>query len=179
MPQDNKLINTNPVVQDHILKPNKNFPNSELPLLIYKNACLLGKQKNKAAQSLQKIFNKNNWKNSWNNGIYRFHHYHSNTHECMGIASGKALVIFGGVGGRKLVLEKGDVIVIPAGLAHKCSKNSTDFLCVGAYPGGNEYDVNLGTKEEFEKAKPRLKKLTNPALDPVFGKKGFLKSFWK
>ncbi len=58
-------------------------------------------------------------------------------------------------------------------------QNSMDFLCVGAYPGGSEYDINLGTTEELEKAKPRLLKISRPALDPLFGKEGFLKSFWK
>ena len=53
------------------------------------------------------------------------------------------------------------------------------FFCVGAYPGGTEYDTNLGTKEELEKTKPRLEKLSKPALDPVFGKEGFLKTFWR
>lgn len=179
MSHDDKLTNTNPVIADYIFKPNKDFPNSKLPLLIYKQVFLLGKQKNKAARSLQKIFHKNNWKNSWSNGIYSLHHYHSNTHECMGIASGKAWVIFGGPGGRKLVLAKGDVVIIPAGLAHKCSKTSNNFFCVGAYPGGSEYDINLGTKAELEKVKPKLQKLSKPSLDPVFGKEGFLKSFWK
>lgn len=179
MAENDKLLNTNPAVKDYIFKTNKNFPNSKLPLLIYKNACLLRGQKNKSAQLLQKIFRKNNWKNSWSNGIYGFHHYHSNTHECMGIASGKACVIFGGTGGRRLLLEKGDIIIIPAGLGHKSSKASTDFLCVGAYPNGSEYDINLGTREEFEKAKPRLLKIPKPMSDPVFGKEGFLKSFWK
>lgn len=177
--KNEKLINTNPAIQDHVIKLNKNFPNSELPLLIYKDAFYLGKQKNKAVQSLQTIFNKNNWKNTWSNGIYSFHHYHSNTHECLGIAAGKAWVIFGGPGGKKLVLDKGDVLIIPAGLGHKCVKTSEDFICVGAYPGGSEYDINLGTKAELEKAKPRLAKIPKPATDPVFGKEGFLKSFWK
>ena len=179
MSERDNLINTNPVILDYVFKPNRNFPNSRLCLLIYKNGCLLGKQKNKAARSLQTVFSKNNWKNTWTNGIYSFHHYHSNTHECLGIAAGKAWVIFGGTGGRKLVVEKGDVLIIPAGLSHKCSKASPDFLCVGAYPGGNDYDINLGTKEELEKARPRLAKIPKPALDPVFGKEGFLKSFWK
>jgi len=175
----NYTLNTNPVIEDHVFKTNKNFPNNKLPLLIYKNACMLGKQKKIAVQLLQKIFNKNNWKNSWSNGIYSFHHYHSNTHECMGIVSGKAWVIFGGTGGIKLLLEKGDVVIIPAGVGHKCSKASADFLCVGAYPGGVEYDTNLGTTEQFTKAKLRVEKLPKPSLDPVFGKEGFLKSFWK
>jgi uncharacterized protein YjlB len=179
MPQQDKLINTNPEIKDHFFKSNKNFPNSELPLLIYKKACVLGQQKNKCAQLLQTIFHKNNWKNTWSNGIYTFHHYHSNTHECMGIATGKAWVIFGGPGGKRLQLEKGDLIIIPAGLAHKCSRTSADFFCVGAYPGGAEYDINLGTKEEMEKAKPRIQKLSLPLQDPLFGKEGFLKAFWR
>jgi len=179
MLHDDKLINTNPAIQHHTFNVNKNFPNSKRPLLIYKNACQLGKQKRKSVQLLQKIFNKNNWKNSWSDGIYSFHHYHSNTHECMAIASGEAWVIFGGPKGKRLLLEKGDVIIIPAGLAHKSSKISADFLCVGAYPGGNEYDINLGTKKELKTALARLEKISNPSLDPVFGKEGFLKSFWK
>ena len=77
------------------------------------------------------------------------------------------------------MIEKGDIIIIPAGVAHKCSKTSADFFCVGAYPGGSEYDINLGAKKELEKAKPRLAKVSKPGLDPVFGKQGFLKSFWK
>jgi uncharacterized protein YjlB len=174
-----KIVNTNPEIHAFNFKANKYFPNSKLPLVIYNNACLLGKQKKKAAETVQKIFNKNNWKNPWSNGIYNFHHYHSNTHECLAIASGRAWVIFGGTGGKRIVLNKGDVIIIPAGLAHKCSKASTDFLCVGTYPGGNEYDINLGTKEELEKAKSRLLKLAKPELDPLYGKEGFLKAFWK
>ena len=179
MSQKDKLINTNPKIKEYLFPTNKTFPNSSLPLLIYKNACLLGKQKNQSVKLLQTIFNKNNWKNTWSNGIYNFHHYHSNTHECMGIAAGKAWVIFGGTRGKRVSIEKGDIVIIPAGLAHKCSKASEEFLCVGGYPGGAQYDINLGTSEELEKAKSKLKKLPKPALDPVFGKEGFLKTFWK
>ncbi len=178
MPADN-LINTNPEITDLILKPNRHFPNSTLPLLIYRNAISLGKQKNRSAEKMQTLFHKHNWKNAWRNGIYSFHHYHSNTHECLGICSGKARVIFGGPGGKSLQLEKGDVVIIPAGVAHKCSSASTDFFCVGAYPEGKQYDINLGTHQELVKAKPRLAKLAKPALDPLFGKEGFLKTFWK
>jgi uncharacterized protein YjlB len=179
MSNKDKVVNTNPEIKDYLIAANNNFPNSKLSLLVYKNACNFGKQQKKSAKLLQTTFTKNNWKNTWSNGIYTFHHYHSNTHECLGIASGKAWVIFGGPGGKKLLLEKGDIVIIPAGLAHKCTKTSEDFLCVGAYPGGKNYDINLGTKEELERAKPRLAKLSRPSLDPLFGKEGFLKSFWK
>jgi len=47
MLHDDKFINTNPAIQQHTFKLNQNFPNSKRPLLIYKNVCLLGKQKEK------------------------------------------------------------------------------------------------------------------------------------
>ncbi len=175
----NRFINTSPDIHTYNFKVNRNFPNSKYPLIIYKGGCVVGKQPQVAVKAFQKLFNKNNWKNSWSNGIYTFHHYHSNTHECMGIAAGKAWVIFGGPGGRKLLLEKSDIVIIPAGLGHKCSKASADFLCVGAYPGGKEYDTNVGKKQELEAAKKRIEKLRIPAMDPVFGKEGFIKTFWK
>lgn len=171
-------INTNPEIITYAVRKNRYFPNSTLPVLIYKAVCKPGKQKRKAAKALQTIFYKNNWKNAWSNGIYSFHHYHSNTHECMAVASGKASVIIGGPGGRRFLLQSGDVIIIPAGVAHRCTKASEDFLCVGAYPSGKEYDTNTGTKEEYAAAVPMIKKLATPAKDPVLGKEGFLKTFW-
>lgn len=179
MDKNKEFKNPNPQIRAYHFKPVKYFPNSTLPLLIYKKLFNAGKQAKKAASQLQQLMHKHNWRNAWTNGIYFFHHYHSNTHECLAIAAGTARVIFGGPGGRSIMVKKGDLLVIPAGLAHKCTKASEDFVCVGAYPGGKQYDTNLGTKEELEKAKPRLKKLTIPAKDPAFGKEGFLNSFWK
>ncbi|HEX2684491.1 MAG TPA: cupin [Ferruginibacter sp.] len=175
----NRIINTNPEIRSFNFKVNKHFPNNKLPLLIYKNAFTTGAQQKRVATAVQKILNRNNWKNAWTNGIYTFHHYHSNTHECLAIIAGTARVIFGGTGGKNIRLEQSDLVIIPAGLAHKCTRSSKDFLCVGAYPGGAQYDINLGTKEEFDKARPRIKKLPTPASDPLFGKEGFLKTFWK
>jgi uncharacterized protein YjlB len=174
-----KRRDTNPHILSLNLSKNKFFPNSELPVLVYQTAIELPKQKNVAADMIQKIFIKNNWGNSWRNGIYDFHHYHSNTHECLGIASGSAKVILGGPGGRKIIVKQGDVLILPAGVGHKCLSNTKDFLCIGGYPGAKEYDTNLGTAAEFKKAIPRIKKLSIPAKDPVFGKEGFLKAYWK
>ena len=109
MPQIDTLVNTIPQLKDYIFKTNKNFPNRVLPLLIYKNACLLGKQKTKAVQLLQKVFNKIAGKIP-GLMVYTFHHYHSNTHECMGIAYGKAWVIFGGTGGRRYCSKKATLL---------------------------------------------------------------------
>lgn len=161
------------------MKKNKLFPNSELPLIIYKDAIILPDQKNKSAEIVQSLFLRNNWGNTWRNGIYNFHHYHSNTHECLGISAGEARVIFGGPGRKSITVRKGDVIIIPAGVAHKCMECSTDFECVGGYPQGKNYDINRGeSEEELKSAENRIEKVPVPASDPAFGKEGFLKSFW-
>jgi uncharacterized protein YjlB len=51
-------------------------------------------------------------------------HYHSNTHECLAVCSGNANVILGGPGGHRLILQQGDVIILPAGVGHKCTKHT-------------------------------------------------------
>ena len=171
--------NTNPHILAIPLKRNRYFPNNELPVLIYRKALQLPKQKNKAAAIVQKLFLSNGWSNSWKNGIYDFHHYHSNTHECLGICSGSAFVMLGGPNGRRIKLSTGDVIILPAGTGHKCLAAESDFRCVGAYPQGKDYDINTGTQEEYQKAAARIGKLSIPKHDPVFGRQGFLKSYWK
>jgi uncharacterized protein YjlB len=172
-------INENPHIISFVRKRNKYFPNSTLPVLIYKDSFHLPRQKNKAAMIIQSVFIRNGWSNSWRNGIYDFHHYHSNVHECMGIAMGKARVILGGPNGKAAELEQGDVIILPAGTAHKCTSATEDFLCVGCYPQGRDYDINYGTEEELATALKKISSLSKPPKDPVFGKTGFLKSLWK
>jgi uncharacterized protein YjlB len=172
-------IDTNPRILNFVLKRNKNFPNSHLPVLIYRKVVDLPSQKNKAAVIVQKIFAANGWKNSWRNGIYSFHHYHSITHECMAVSSGSAIVQLGGPEGKKIKLKQGDVLILPAGVAHKCLRFSENFLCVGAYPQGKDYDINIGTKSELAYAARHIKKCPVPAKDPVFGTKGFLRTYWK
>lgn len=171
--------NKNPHISSFVLKRNKNFPNSKLPVLIYKKAIELPKQKNKAVNVAQKLFIHNGWSNSWRNGIYDFHHYHSNTHECMAICMGSANVILGGPNGKRIKLVQGDLIILPAGIGHKCTAQSSDFLCVGAYPEGRDYDTNRGTVEEYKKAVTQIKTIPIPKHDPLFGDQGFLNSYWK
>lgn len=171
--------NTNPHITSFVLKRNQYFPNSRLPVLIYRAALELPAQKNRAATIAQKLVLRHGWSNSWRNGIYDFHHYHSNTHECMVVCMGSANVIIGGPNGKRVKLQQGDVIILPAGVGHRCTAKSDDFLVVGAYPEGKDYDTNTGTAEEFQKAVERIRQLPKPKYDPVFGDQGFLKAYWK
>ncbi len=175
----NTRTNTNPHIIPVYLERNKYFPNNKLPVLIYKAVFELPRQKNKSCNLIQSIFLRQGWGNTWRNGIYDFHHYHSNAHESLGIAYGSCTVIIGGPNGKRLKLKAGDLIILPAGTGHKCTSSSEDFMCVGGYPEAKDYDINHGTEAEYKPAIIRIKKLPLPKNDPVFGKEGFLKSWWK
>ena len=81
--------------------------------------------------------------------------------------------------GYRIHLNRGDLVIIPAGVGHRCTKSSSDFICVGAYPGRVNYDTCYGLKEELAEARKRIKKLSVPSQDPLLGKPGILKSRWK
>src|SRR5215467_11272238 len=69
--------------------------NPKLPVVIYEAAVKFGKKFDSAA-IFEELFGANGWNDSWRNGIYDFTHYHSKTHEVLGIARGKARVELGG-----------------------------------------------------------------------------------
>jgi uncharacterized protein YjlB len=170
-------INETPQVAQHLIKPDGNFPNNDdLPVLHYKAVFICGDQD--LADIMEDCFSKNNWGNAWRNGIYDYHHYHSNTHEVLGIAKGQCKVQVGGPDGIILELMEGDVIVLPAGTAHKNVGCSEDFQCVGAYPGNSDYDMYCGKAEEKEQALKNIEKVPIPKTDPVYGDGGFLSEHW-
>src|SRR5215472_1327816 len=93
------------------------FPNSVLPVLLYR-AALTTEAKDRAAVFEQR-FAENDCRNSWRDGVYTFPHYHSTSHEVLGVYEGSATLRLGGEGGQKVEVRSGDVIVIPAGVAHQ------------------------------------------------------------
>ena len=131
-----------------------------MPLLLYRSALSNGAN----ARDLQKQFAANNWTNSWDNGVYSFHHYHSTSHEVLGIYKGSALLHLGGEKGEKLTVKAGDVIVIPAGVGHKNLGASNDFGVVGAYPDGRSWDLLKGEPGERPKADKNIAALPVPIL---------------
>jgi uncharacterized protein YjlB len=52
------------------------------------------------AAMFEELFKRNGWGDSWRNGIFDYVHYHSSTHEVLGIARGGASVRFGGDKGK-------------------------------------------------------------------------------
>lgn len=159
----------------HYFRDDGKIPNSKYPLLLYKNAF---NQRNTAgADWLEKCFAEQGWTNSWRNGIYPFHHYHSTSHEVLGIYSGSALLHLGGEAGKKIKVEAGDIIVIPAGVGHK-NLGSEGLGVVGAYPDGRSWDVNRGDPGERPQADKNIAALPIPKTDPFQGNEG-LPGIWK
>jgi uncharacterized protein YjlB len=152
------------------------IPNSKFPLLLYKNAFTA--RGNEGALLLEQHFAANNWTNSWRNGVYSYHHYHSTSHEVLGVYSGSALLHLGGEQGEKVKVEAGDIVVIPAGVGHKNS-GSDDLGIVGAYEKGRNWDINKGKPEERPNADKNIATVPFPETDPVTGKTGGLMEVWK
>jgi len=152
------------------------IPNNKFPLLIYHNA--FSERGSKGADWLETKFGEHNWTNTWRWGVYPFHHYHSNTHEVLGVFSGSALLHLGGEKGDKINVAAGDIIVIPAGVGHKCINHSDDFTVVGAYPNGLQPDLNKGEKGERPQTDKNIAAVPLPATDPLLGNAGLL-TIWK
>lgn len=164
-------------IHQEIIRSNGSFPNNaKLPVLLYKGVLELPEED--AAKAVEKIFETNKWSNAWTNGIFDYHHYHSITHEVLGVINGSCVVALGGSDENQFNIEKGDVLILPAGVAHKNISSTKDFKCVGAYPGGADYDIKHGKPEEKAEAENNIRKVPLPHKDPVYGK-GPLQKFWK
>ena len=131
------------------------------------------------AQWFEDRFAENGWGGSWRWKVYPFHHFHTNTHEVLGVSRGEAELLMGGVGGECFKLKVGDVVVIPAGVGHKCESNSTDFEVVGAYPDGKIPDLVRSVRDDAAGCRETVLAVELPAMDPVFGAEGPLFDHWK
>ena len=131
------------------------------------------------ASALERCFRENGWAGCWRNGVFSYHHYHSTSHEVLGVARGEARVTFGGERGETLSVGAGDVAVLPAGTGHCRIEASSDFLVVGAYPRGQEdYDLCTGKPDERPEALERIRRAARPDTDPLYGTEGPLLNHW-
>jgi uncharacterized protein YjlB len=151
--------------------------NPRCPLLLYRKAVSLTKDYDPAAV-FEELFAANGWGRSWRDGIYNFLHFHTQSHEVLGIARGTARVQFGGAKGETLTLEAGDVIVLPAGTGHQRISSSDDLLVVGAYPADGQYDEPQPRDVSHEEARRQIAEVPLPEADPVYGAGGPLHEIW-
>jgi uncharacterized protein YjlB len=161
-----------PDPETHRFADDGRFPNSAFPLLVYRGALPAD------PAVMERAFAANDWSNSWRNGIFTYHHFHSTAHEVLGIAAGEVRVAFGGPAGQEVTVRAGDVVVIPAGVGHRNMGQSRDLVVVGAYPGGVGYDIRRGDPAEHAAVLRAIAAVPVPAADPVAGRGGGLSRLW-
>lgn len=153
------------------------FPNNGLlPLLHYPQVFQVDHEND--TDTIKELLETNRWTSAWINGIYSEHHYHSTAHEVLVALAGSARVQFGGPDGIILTFEKGDVVIIPAGVAHKRVDDGEGFSCMGAYPEGQNYDMKYGKPGERPAVDEAIKNVPLPENDPLYGIDGPLIKSW-
>jgi uncharacterized protein YjlB len=159
--------------ETHFFEDDGAIPNSRLPLLIYHEV----EAANDAA-ACERLFDSNGWVPDWRDGIFSFHHFHSITHEVLGIVGGTATVKLGGPGGRSFEIGEADVLVLPAGTGHCNQGSNPDLLVIGAYPDGMPWDLRRGDPAEHDEAVANINAVPLPRADPVGGPDGALTELW-
>ena len=159
----------------HLLAPSGPIPNHpRWPLLFYEKVLELP-----TPEQFEDLFTRNRWPAAWRNGVFPFHHYHSNGHEALGVYSGEVTVQFGGEGGVAVTAKPGDVIVLPAGTGHKKLASKGSLGVVGAYPEGQHPDTCMPPFARAAKNAAVVAKVPLPACDPVHGPGGPLFTHWR
>lgn len=151
-------------------------PNNErLPVIVYRGAVKAeGKE---AAEQFERLLADHGWPPQWRDTVYDYHHYHSTAHEALGVATGFGTLLLGGPGGREIEVRAGDAVVLPVGTGHRRLEVSDDFMVVGAYPQGQDWDICR--EAPSDEARQRMRSLPVPAEDPILGKDGPLRQSWK
>ena len=164
-------------VREYSFDDDGRIPNNpDLSLLVYPQALPKRAQEPSACKEL---LAENGWGGAWTNGVFSYHHYHSNAHEVLAVVRGSANLIFGGPEGATVEMEAGDVVVIPAGVGHCNAGSGNDFTVIGAYPRGQEsYDLKTGKPDERPEALENIRETQLPQADPLFGVEGPLLRHW-
>jgi uncharacterized protein YjlB len=165
------------IIEDYLFADDGRVPNNpRLPAIVYRCALTTGAD---AAARCAALFARNGWTGAWKNGVYPHHHYHSSAHEVLGIVHGYVRVRLGGKGGRTVELRAGDVVVIPAGVAHRNEGASPDLLVVGGYPHGQKPDMRGPDATDRAGVALQIAGVPLPAGDPVYGSAGLLRERWR
>ncbi len=146
------------------------------PMIVYPQA--VDPAASDTAGIFERLFQRHGWGDGWRDGIFSFAHFHSNAHEVLGIAAGRARVRFGGVAGKELEVAAGDAVLLPAGTGHELISSSGDLLVIGAYPPGSHRDLKRANEVDWQGIRRRIAGVSKPHCDPVAGAHGPMTVLW-
>lgn len=157
-------------------KEEDTIPNSPLPVLIYRG--VFDKNYEPCEEWLIKKFVSNKWIYNQAHHVFRYCHYYSNTHVVLGICSGNADLSIGGTSGITARIEKGDVVIVPAGVGLQLADASKDFKLVGAYSTKDTPTMMKDDGVGRALAEIQITATELPDLDPILGPEDGLLNIW-
>ncbi|KAH8655440.1 hypothetical protein BX600DRAFT_469651 [Xylariales sp. PMI_506] len=182
------------VPEQHYAKRTPFCPNNPLPVLVYRGVLPVHDE-----ASVSEALQRHGWvkKGCW--GTITTRHFHPNTHECYGIFQGSSELVFGQGGaddpeaGVKCRVQAGDVVVVPAGVAHASvspEDHSPDpvtgekpprYRYIGVYPGDAPHWRNEFGKTPLRVDDDLFAEVAAVPIpsDPVHGAGGPLPEIWK
>lgn len=112
----------------------------------------------------------------WTYTMYSQTHFHSTTHEVLGVVAGCARLCFGGEDNPERFepdVQRGDLIIVPAGVGHRLlqDKGQVPFEMVGSYPLGKQWDMCYGRPGEEAKVQ-QISQIPWFDRDPFYGDDG-------
>jgi len=168
-------------VSQHHIPAWHSIPNTSIqnkPLLIYHSAFKKGIS---ASQISSHLKSTGVVVPQWQYTVYKQSHFHSTAHEILSVVSGRARLCFGGEenpGRVEPVVEAGDLVIVPAGVAHclledQSNSHGAGFTVIGSYPKGKNWDMCHGTGDESEdEIRKSISRLSWFDQDPVYGRDG-------
>lgn len=183
--------------EQYYIKPTAHCPNNVLPVLVYRDVLPRPHNEVTTSEALEKY----GWEKRGTFGTINIKHFHPNTHECYGVFQGSSELVFGAGGaddpaaGVTCRVYPGDVIVVPAGVAHASvptvgkpkvkwdlDEDELHYKYIGVYPrDGPIWKVEYG-KEEVPQNDPLIEEIALvdiPADDPISGPDGPLCQIWR
>lgn len=163
-------------ISRHSIPAWRRIPNTSIhnkPLLIYHSAFSAS-----AAQLSARLQEVGVVVPQWQYTMYRQTHFHSTTHEVLGVISGRARLCFGGEenpGRVESTVEQGDLMIVPAGVAHRLLEDLSDgrFKMLGSYPPGKSWDMCYGAdNENEEELRKNIEMQGWFDRDPLYGENG-------
>ena len=153
------------------------FPNSPLPLLFYRDAIRAGAKD--PASIFEQSFAGMIGPTRGETVFIPFPIITARRMKCWVFILALPLSRLGGEHGKNVEVHAGDVIVIPAGVAHQNVGASNDFGVVGVYAGGRQWGFASGCPGRAPQSRSQYCGFGNAGERSIYGVAGPLREIWK